>query len=303
VKIITADAEKHLDWLALTDAIVKGHARPKAEMQDVVLKRIPDTMLSRHAWIDGLGSLVKTAMVFPGNADRGLPSVNGQVTLFSDSTGEALATLDFRLLTKWKTAATSLLAARRLARAGSREILIIGAGTVAQSLIEAYTALFPKARFQVWNRTSERAEQLASANPDVPVKPVINLAEAVGSVDIISCCTMSSSPVLKGDWLQPGQHVDLIGAYLPEMREADDHAMRRAHIFVDSFDTTLNHIGELIDPLASGAICRADVLADFYDLNSGKYMRNSDSEITLFKNGGGAHLDLITAAYMLRVCR
>lgn len=117
------------------------------------------------------------------------------------------------------------------------------------------------------------------------------------AADIVVTATMSHDPVIRGDWLRPGQHLNLIGAYRPDMREADDAALRRARIFVDSFDTTLEHIGELKIPLASGAITRADVLADFYDLQ--RFAPGGADDITLFKNGGGAHLDLMTARFVL----
>ncbi|MEC7668274.1 MAG: ornithine cyclodeaminase, partial [Pseudomonadota bacterium] len=123
-----------------------------------------------------------------------------------------------------------------------------------------------------------------------------DLETAVGQADIVCCATMSTQPVLRGEWLRPGQHVDLIGAYRPDMREADDTALQRAHIFVDSFDTTMDHIGELKIPLFEGVITRADVLADYYDLAS---FKRADDDITLFKNGGGAHLDLMTSRYIL----
>lgn len=298
--ITLAKAEPHLDWLALTDALERGHTLPKAQMQDVVFRRGPDTMLSRHAWIDGLGLIVKTATVFPGNARHNLPNINGLTTLYSDQTGAVEATLDFALVTKWKTAADSLLAARHLARPDSQNILIIGAGSVAASMIQAYSALFPTARFQIWNRTTDKAHLIAAACPGHAITAATDLADAVGLADIIACCTMANQPVLQGKWLRPGQHVDLIGAYLPSMREADDTALKRARVFVDCRETTIDHIGELIDPIANGTIKRSDILGDFYDIKGGDFIRRSDAEITLHKNGGGAHLDLMTCCYILK---
>jgi ornithine cyclodeaminase/alanine dehydrogenase-like protein (mu-crystallin family) len=293
-------ADPNLDWLALINALEQGHNLPKAQVQDVVIKRTADTMLSRHAWIDGLGIAVKTANIFPGNGALNLPNINGIVTLYDDATGVLRATIDFHLVTKWKTAGDSLLAASKLARPDSRNILILGAGTLARSLVQAYNALFPDARFEIWNRTTANAEALALDMPDHNITAITDLPTAASNADIIACATMTNTPVLMGKWLRPGQHIDLIGAYIPSMREADDLALQRARIFVDSFDTTLDHIGELIDPLKSGAISRADVLADYYDLSSGNFTRISDDEITLFKNGGGAHLDLMTCDYILK---
>ncbi|MFY9246839.1 MAG: ornithine cyclodeaminase, partial [Roseicyclus sp.] len=264
---------------------------------DSFLYRGADTLLSRAAWIDGLGQLVKTATIFPGNAAFGKPAVNGSAALYSDTDGTLAAIVDFHLLTKWKTASDSLCAARMLARKNSETILIVGAGTVAASLREAYGALVPDARFVVWNRSGAGADRLAARVPDMDVAD--DLAGAVHDADIITCATMATDPVIKGAWLRPGQHLDLIGAYRPDMREADDAALTRARIFVDSRATTIGHIGELKIPLAHGVIAEGDVLADYYDLASGTCARRSEEEITLFKNGGGAHLDLMTARYVL----
>ena len=290
-----AAGEAELDWLGLTDAIAAGHELPKAEITDGFLYRGDDTLLNRAAWIDGLGLAVKSATVFPGNAARGEPSINGGVALYADDTGVLEAIVDFHLVTKWKTAGDSLLAARRLARPDAEVILIVGAGTVAASLVEAYRAGFPAARFLVWNRTVERAAELAERFDDVTA--VEDLESAVGRADIVTCATMSTEPVLRGAWLKPGTHVDLIGAYRPDMREADDAALRRARVFVDSRDTTVGHIGEIKDPIARGVITADAIVADYYALN--RFTRQSEDEITLFKNGGGAHLDLMVSRYIL----
>jgi len=290
--------EAALNWLGLTDALASGHELPRAEIEDSFLYRGDDTILSRAAWIDGLGSLVKTATIFPGNARQDLAAVNGAVALFSDSTGLVEAFVDFHLVTKWKTAGDSLLSARRLARPDSGEILICGAGTVATSLIEAYSAAFPGARFTLWNRTAARAAHLAELTGALVAR---DLEEAVGKADIIATATMTTEPILKGDWLRPGQHIDLIGAFRHDMREADDTALKRARLFVDSRDTTFGHIGELKDPLERGVIEEGDVVADFYQLD--RFRRESDDEITIAKNGGGAHLDLMTARHILERVR
>ena len=299
IPMIPFTAEAHLDWLDLTHAITHGHTLPKAEIADTFLYRTPDTLLNRAAWIDGLGLAVKSATIFPGNAAIGKPAVNGGVTLYSDRDGMLEAIVDFHLVTKWKTAGDSLCAALRLARPDSRKILIVGAGTVGRSLRQAYGAGFPDAQFTIWNRTRAGAEALAADWPDMTVAD--DLAQAVTQADIITCATMSTNPIIKGDWLRPGQHLDLIGAYRPDMREADDTALQRARIFVDSYDTTIGHIGEVKDPLARNVISRADILADYYAPDA--FARRSEDEITLFKNGGGAHLDLMTSRYILDAWR
>lgn len=246
-----------------------------------------------------MGLAVKCATVFPGNPAKGKPMIGGAVNLFSAEDGALEAIVDFHLVTKWKTAGDSLLAARRLARPDSRRILIVGAGTVGHSLRQAYGAAFPMADFVVWNRSREGAERFVDAFPDVEIAD--DLAAAVAEADIVTSATMSTEPLIKGEWFRPGQHIDLIGAYRPDMREADDSAMRRARIFVDSRDTTIEHIGELKIPISAGAIGVEDVVADFYD--PAHFRRQSETEITLFKNGGGAHLDLMVSRYILEAWR
>ncbi|MBC2834483.1 ornithine cyclodeaminase family protein [Paragemmobacter straminiformis] len=297
IEIIGPEAEALLSWQGLTDALEAGHRLPRAEIKDLFLYRGKDTILNRAAWIDGLAQLVKVATIFPGNGALGLPSIHGAVNLFDDRTGDLRALVDFHLVTKWKTAGDSLLSAKRLARPDSGVILILGAGPVARSMVAAYGSHFTDARFLVWNRTAAGAEAIAAT--DARVTAVTDLAAAVRQADIVCSATMTKTPILRGEWLRAGQHIDLIGAYRPDMREADDEAMRRARIFVDSRATTIHHIGEIMDPIANGTITEADIAADFYDIAAGLYRRSSAEEITLAKNGGGAHLDLMTAHYIM----
>lgn len=293
MQIVPKEAESLLSWAGLLDAFEAGHRLPKPDIKDLFVYRGQDTILDRATWIDGLGALVKAATVVPGNTARGLPSIHGVVTLFDDITGELTHLVDFHLVTKWKTAGDSLLSARRLARKDAKNILLVGAGAVARSMVDAYSSIIPDAKFTVWNRSRAGAEAMG-----LPVAD--DLETAVKGADIICSATMATEPLLKGDWLQPGQHIDLIGAYRPDMREMDDTAMSRARIFVDSRDTTIHHIGELMKPIASGAITEASVIADFYD-DPSLYARRSDDDITIAKNGGGAHLDLMTASYIAAI--
>ncbi len=296
IEIVPTEAESLLNWQTLTEALEAGHRLPRAEVADSLLYRGSDTLLNRAAWIDGLGQLAKCATIFPGNGAHGLASVNGAVSLFADQTGVLEAVVDFHLVTKWKTAGDSLLAAKKLARPDSRNILLVGAGTVAASMVSAYSSLFPDAKFTVWGRNPVATKAFADAHG---IAASSDLEASVRAADIICTATMSKEALVLGDWLQPGQHLDLIGAYKPDMREVDDEAMARARVFVDARDTTLRHIGEMMMPLASGAITEGDIEADFYDLSKGSYTRRTDEEITIAKNGGGAHLDLMTAAYIL----
>ena len=296
--ITEADVAGRLDWVAMAEALAAGHRGPRAEIADQFLTRGPDTLLSRAAWIDGMGVAVKSVTVMPANPARDLPSVQGAMVLFEDATGGIVAVIDSGLVTRLKTAADSLLGARILARKDARRLLIIGAGAVAASLIEAYRAGFPGIEVTLWSRTAASARALAEATGAASTE---DLPAAVAAADIVATATMSTRPVLMGEWLRPGQHLDLIGAYRADMREADDRALTRSRLFVDSFETTLEHIGELKDPLARGIITREDVLGDLYDLVAGTAGRRSAEEITLFKNGGGAHLDLMTGREILKV--
>ena len=287
------EVEASLNWLELLTQLTEGHKLPKAKIKDTLITRRDDTLLSRVAWIDGLGQLVKTATIFPKN-NKKKSIINGSVSLFSDQTGELEAFIDFHLLTKWKTAADSLLAAKHLARKNSNNILLVGSGNMSSAMLAAYKSIFPEASFFVWSRTSRNAAHFAEKNS---INVVKSLRGAVMSADIVCTATMSAEPLIKGGWLQAGQHIDLIGAYRPDMRELDDNAIKKGKIFVDSYETTVQHIGEIKLPLQSGVIKHSDILADFYSLD--QFKRSSPSDITIAKNGGGAHLDLMTAKYIL----
>lgn len=300
IETVPFEAEAVLNWHTLTDALEAGHRLPRAEVADSFLYRGNDTLLNRAAWIDGLGQLVKTATIFPGNGAHGLASINGAVTLFSDQTGTLEALVDFHLVTKWKTAGDSLLAAKKLARKDSRKILLVGAGAVAGTMIDAYSSTFAGAEFTVWGRNPVAAQSFAEGRG---IQAAADLETAVRDADIICTATMSKEPLIRGEWLQAGQHLDLIGAFRPDMREVDDEAMKRARLFVDSRATTVHHIGEIMMPIASGAISEGHIAADFYDMPKGSYARRSEDEITIAKNGGGAHLDLMTATYILQAWR
>lgn len=300
VFVNSATVEHRLDWLALADALEEGHKLPKALIGSTALTRGEDTVLSLVAWIESVGIAVKMPTVFPGNVAAAIETINGGFCLYCGDSGVLEAVIDFHMITKWKTAADSLLAAKKLARDDSENILIVGAGTVAHSMVEAYRAGFPDAQLAVWNRTRDNAVRLAQRYADIHISD--DLEAAAATADIICCATMSSCPLIKGDWLRAGQHLDLIGSFRPDMREADDEAMRRSRIFVDNREMALQHPGDLLIPISSGVLSPEDIVADFYEISSGAFERQSENEITLFKNCGGAHLDLMTARYILDAC-
>ncbi|MFT3691301.1 ornithine cyclodeaminase family protein [Paenirhodobacter sp.] len=294
-----------LDWPGAVEALRQGHGLPRAQIADVFLGPPTGTMMSRSAFIPGLGYGAKTFTVFDGNAAIGLPTVQGAMLVFDSETGVLQAVVDSPLVTEFKTAADSVLGASLLARPDSRHLLIVGAGTVAASLVRAYTAVLPGIeRVTVWARRAEQARELVAGLKGIGADLAVteDLQTAVGQADIISSATMARQPVILGDWVRPGTHVDLIGAFKADMREADDALMAKASLFVDSRETTLNHIGELLIPIASGAITRDSVRGDLYDLvRPGALRRQSGEDITVFKNGGGAHLDLMIAVWIARM--
>jgi ornithine cyclodeaminase len=164
--------------------------------------------------------------------------------------------------------------------------------------VQAYSAAFEGAEFTVWNRSPEAAQAFAA---DTGAQMADDLQAAVRAADVITCATMASAPIIAGEWLQSGQHINLIGAYRPDLREADDTAMTRSRVFVDSRETTVGHIGELMAPIAAGVMQAHDIVADYYQMDA--FQRQSDDEITLFKNGGGAHMDLMVSRYVLEAWR
>ena len=297
------EADPILDWNAITEALRIGHSLPKAKIGDLLLQDAPNALLSRGAWIPDLGMALKSMSVFPNNSELQppLPSIQGGVLVFDGKNGSIRAVIDGILVTKWKTAGDSVLGAKLLANPEPKSHLMVGAGTVAASIIEAYHAAFPSLeRFQIWNRTPDRADELASQlnSNRIDVEVVSDLEKACADVDLITTATMSKTPILNGNWIGPGTHVDLIGAFKPDMREADDTLLKKGRLFVDSRDTTIGHIGEIEIPMQTGTLSENDILGDFYQLCAGNAGRTSPDEITIFKNGGGAHLDLMTSSYI-----
>lgn len=293
----------HLSWDEAIEALRSGHEMARAEVGDLVLGPPAGALLDRAAYIAGTGYGVKAVTVFDDNPAHGLATVQGAMLVFEPEHGCLAAVIDSRLVTEFKTAGDSVLGARLLARPDSRQLLIVGAGTLARSLVRAYAAGFPALeRIAVWARKPEQAQRLAEEmqGMTVEVAAVDDLPRAAAQADIVSTATMARTPVLEGAWLRPGTHVDLIGAYKADMREADDELLTRGSLFVDSRETTIGHIGELMIPIAEGVITADDVQGDLYDLVKGSVGRRADSEITVYKNGGGAHLDTIIASYIAR---
>lgn len=292
------------DYAPLVESLREQHRRPRPAVDDIYMEQPGGTgFLVRPAWRAGDRLGVKLASVFPENPAAGLPTVHAVYVLFEGRQGRPEAMIDGTWLTWFKTACDSALASSYLARDDARHLLMVGAGAMAPHLIKAHLTVRPSLELvSIWNRTRARADTLA-ADLDVAaeVRVVDELEAAVRNADVVSTATMSEEPLIRGEWLTEGTHLDLIGAYTPTMREADDAALRRGSIHVDLRETTVDAIGELMIPIANGVITADDVRGDLFELCSDEVPgRTATDEITIFKNGGGGHLDLMTAVYVMQ---
>ena len=285
---------------ALRDAFRGDTVTPTRHHHTIARPDGDATLLLMPAWSAGPGGYtgVKIVSVVPGNAARGLASVVGSYLLLDGDSGAPLALLDGPTLTAWRTAAASALAASYLAAPSARRMLMVGAGALAPRLIAAHASVRPITEVTVWNRTLQRAEALAAQldRPGLAVRPTADLAAAVAEADVISAATMSRATLIAGAVLRPGTHVDLVGAFNPAMREADDAAMRRATVYVDTRGGALKEAGDIVQALAAGALSEDGIAGDLFDLCRGTAAgRSSAEEITLFKSVGTAIEDLAAA--------
>ena len=305
MRIIDAeDTRRLLPFPELMDAIAaqfKNGAELPLRHHHTMPKQGEDdaTLLIMPAW-ESEGYLgIKLVTVTPGNLTRGLPSVMANYVLSSAVTGEPLAIIDGGELTGRRTAAASSLATRFLAREDARSLLMVGTGVMAPNLIRAHAAARPIEEVAIWGRNQANAEKLVASLDGDGFKSVVivdDMESAVRSADIISCATLSTDPLILGEWLVPGQHVDLVGAFKPDMRETDDACMRRARVFVDTRDGALSEGGDIVQAVASGALDPVDIQGDLFQLCRDEVAgRGSDDEITLFKSAGTAIEDLAAA--------
>lgn len=258
----------------------------------------PATLLLMPAWQPGEAIGTKLVTIAPGNEAHGLPAVQGIYVLFDGMTCRPLALLEGTALTLRRTACASALAASYLARDDSRHLVMVGAGALAPHLVRAHASIRPIERVTVWNRTPSKAEALAArlSEGGLEASATSGLEAALATADVVSCATMSSQPVISGEWLPEGCHLDLVGAFRPTMREADDAAIGRSHVFVDTRSGALAEAGDIVLPLESGALAEAEIRADLFELCRGAHPgRRDPKEITLFKSVGNALEDLAAA--------
>ena len=313
LRILDADAiAAALTYPALVEALREAFradiAAPVRHHHTIPQPGRDATLLLMPAWTEGgaagdrfLGCKIVT--VFPDNAAAGQPSLHGRYLLMSGATGEPLALIDARALTAWRTAAASALAASYLARADAEHLVMIGAGALAPHLVRAHAAVRPIKRVTLWNRTHGRAVSLAFGLTVTGIAAAIadELEAAVRDADIVCCATLATEPIVRGAWLRPGTHVDLVGGFTPKMREADNDAIKRARVYVDTRAGATKEAGDIAIPLRRGILTKKGIRGDLFELCRGKAKsRTSDKQITLFKSVGSAIEDLAAAMLVWR---
>lgn len=258
------------------------------------------TLLIMTAWNERHCG-VKLVTVFPENGRRGLPAVAASYFLIDARDGRPCALLDGGELTARRTGAASALAARQLAAPDASRLLMVGTGRLAPHLIESHACVRPIQEIRIWGRRPERARALAAelARPGWNVTAAEDLEQAVRWADVVSCATLAREPLVRGDWLHAGQHLDLVGAFTPEMREADDRALARAELFVDTRAGALQESGEIVGALRRGVLAPTAVRAELLELARGTFRRSGPGAITVFKSVGAALEDLAAAELAL----
>ncbi len=312
MEVLTNDeVEKRLSWTAGLAALEKAFkARASFQMPERVALNVPQGTLLTMPCADRAGWFgVKQVSVMPNNPSRGKESVQAWYTLF-DPTGTPTLACDATLLTRFRTAAVSALAAKYLAPSRAETLLVVGTGSLAPWLGEAHLQVRPYKTVLVWGRNAERAEATAADlearfegsgfTPQVAVAP--DLAAAVAQADVVTVATTAKKPVLKGDWLHNGQHLDLVGAFTPDMAEADADTVKRADVFVDDLEACLNEAGDLIQAQAQGWSFDL-VYGDLAALVTGEAGRQGPQRTTLFKSVGLALEDLVVAKLLLAMAQ
>ncbi|ASO05463.1 ornithine cyclodeaminase family protein [Arenibacter algicola] len=270
------------------------HDFPNPEVEE------DSTLLLMPAWKPGKQAGVKIATVSPKNGQFNLPAIQGTYIYLDALKGSILALLEAKSLTVKRTAAASALASQYLSRENSSSLLMIGTGALAPNLILAHASVRPIKTVYVWGRDHSKALSLSQKfkNASFHVQPIKVIEDKISDVDIISSATLSKTPLVLGKYLQPGQHVDLVGAYKLDMREADDEAVKKAEVYVDTYQGGLKESGDIVIPLKSGILKETDIKADLFELASQfKGGRKSAAEITMFKSVGHALEDLAAATY------
>jgi len=258
------------------------------------------TLLLMPAWTPNNNAGIKIVTISPENSQYDLPSVQGTYVYLDAKTGLLKAILEAKNMTAKRTAATSALASSYLSKKNASSLLMIGTGALSQNLIKAHASVRPIQRVYVWGRDFEKALKVCKdlQNEAFTISAIENIEDKISEVDIISCATLSKTPLVLGNLLKEGQHIDLVGAYKPDMREADDDTILNASIYVDSYEGGLKESGDIAIPLQKGILKTSDIQSDLFDLCSKDELLERDpKEITLFKSVGHALEDLMAANY------
>jgi ornithine cyclodeaminase/alanine dehydrogenase-like protein (mu-crystallin family) len=293
-----ATTRRHLGFTSLIEALRQMFASGcEVPLRHTHCIADAGTVLLMPAWRAGRRLGIKTVTIFPGNGARALPGLHSTYLLFDAATGVPLAQLDGDEITSRRTAAASALAASFLARQEARRLLIVGSGRVAALLPEAMRAVRPIDQVVVWNHRPDSARALAATwvAAGIDALATDDLASAVSQADIVSCATLATVPLVRGEWLRPGTHLDLIGSFTPQMREADAACFARSRVFVDTPEA-LAKSGDVLDAIGAGAFAEAQLQGTLAELCRGERPgRANDTERTLFKAVGTALEDLAAA--------
>lgn len=303
--------EDHCDYQELVTALRKGFSTsdiqvPMRHHHDYANppEEKDSTLLLMPAFNPGVDAGVKMVSISPNNGKYNLPAIQGTYIYFDAHQGTIKAIIDAKSLTAKRTACTSALASSYLSREESSSLLMVGTGALAKNLIIAHASVRPIKNVFVWGRSSEKARAICAefSNAAFTCSPVDSIEDKISAVDIISCATLSPTPLILGKWLSEGQHLDLVGAYKKDTREADDEVIRRSSIFLDTYQGGLKESGDIVIPLNTGLISKEDIKADLFELCCGvKKGRSSAHEITFFKSVGHALEDLVAASYFYKI--
>jgi len=258
------------------------------------------TLLLMPAWNPSDDAGVKIVTISPENTKYDLPSIQGTYIYLDSKTGVVKGLLEAKALTTKRTAATSALASTFLSKKDADSLLMIGTGALSVNLIQAHASVRPIKKVFVWGRNFKKAQAICNqlSNKPYTCTPIEHISKVISSVDIISCATLSETPLVLGDELVPGQHIDLVGAYKPTMREADDATVLKSDVYVDTYEGGLKESGDIAIPLKKNIISVSDIKADLFELCGNKKSgRTSEKTITMFKSVGHALEDLVAARY------
>jgi 1-pyrroline-2-carboxylate reductase [NAD(P)H] len=310
--IQAADVHRVLEFTDLIDALRRAFGSPAGTPRRMVFRldendSTHDAFALLPAWNDEVIG-VKAFTYLPGNADAGRPILHSKILLFDRATGEPLDIVDGTSVTYWRTAAVAGLAADYLARRDARRLLVCGTGNLAPFMALAHAAVRPIEEVVFWGRTPERAETVARAlaakRSDLVCRAAADLESEVAAADVVSCVTASHDPVIFGDWVRPGTHVDLFGNHERHGRECDTELIVKGRLYVDSRDNVMNEAGDVLIPIEEGRIGPDAIIGELADLCSGAVGGRGDAdEVTVFKSVGTALADLAAAQLVTRRLR